>query len=136
MPVIEGSTALKSVQAEYDFAVDGGAVSTITLRSATGSIFGNEVANGAVVLGGYIEVDTILASAGAATVAVQLEGAADLLAATAFNASPWSTTGRKSVLPAFTGATSLKTTALRNIKIVVATAALTGGKFRVVLEYR
>lgn len=136
MPVIEGATALKSVQGEYDFAVDGGAVSTITLRAPAGSILNNEVASGVVVLGGYVEVDTVLTSGGAATVAVQLEAANDTINAAAISGAPWSTTGRKSVIPAFTGAASLKTTAVRNIKIVVGTAALTAGKFRVVLYYR
>lgn len=136
MPIIDGALGLKVVQGEYDFAVDGGAVSTITLRAPSGTSLGNEIPNNAIVMGGFIEVDTILASAGAPTVAVQIEGAGDLLAATAFNASPWSTTGRKSILPAYTGATAVKSTAVRNIKIVIATATLTGGKFRVVLTYR
>jgi hypothetical protein len=49
----------------------------------------------------------------------------------------WANTGRKSVIPAFTGATSLKTTtATRSIKATIAVAALTAGKFRVVLWFR
>lgn len=38
MPVMEGTTALKTLQAEYDFAVDAGATGTITLRAAPGDI--------------------------------------------------------------------------------------------------
>ena len=136
MPVIEGTTTLKSAQGEYDFAVDGGAVGTKTLRGANAASIGNQIPAGSVIEGGYIEVDTILASSGVPTVAVTVEGAGDLLAATAFDASPWSTTGRKSITPAFTGATSVKTTASRSIAIVIAAAALTAGKFRVVLWYR
>ncbi len=136
MPVIEGATNLKSVQAEYDFAIDGGAVSTITLRAPSGTIFGNEVSNGAVVYGGHLEVDTVPTSGGAPTIAVQLEAANDLVSATAISGAPWSTTGRKSLIPVFSGAATLKTTAVRNVKIVVGTAALTAGKFRVVLYYR
>lgn len=136
MPVMPGTTALKSAQGEYDFAVDGGAVSTITLRSAGGSSVGNEIPAGAVITGGYIEVDTILTSGGSATVAANSEGAGDLLAAAAFGGAPWSTTGRKSIIPAGTGATSVKTTATRNLAIAIATAALTAGKFRIVVMYR
>ncbi|WP_433233724.1 hypothetical protein [Actinomadura nitritigenes] len=123
------ATAVQAVRGRYDFAVDGGAVGDIDLtRDAV-------IPKGAVILGGFIEVDTTLNSGGSATVALKVEGAADTLAATAFGSSPWSTTGRKSVIPVFTGATTLKTTAARKIQATVATAALTDGKFDVVLFY-
>ena len=136
MPVIEGTTRLKSAVGEYDFAVDGGAVSTITLRSATGDILGNDIPAGAVIEGGYIEVDTVLTSGGAPTVAVASEAAGDLQAAAAISGAPWSTTGRKSITPAFTGATTVKTTVRRSLAMTIATATLTAGKFRVVVWYR
>lgn len=135
MPIMEGTHRVKRARGEYDFAVDGGAVSTIVLRADVADSIGGNIPNGAVILGGYIEVDTILASGGAATVAVNAEAAGDLLAAAAFNGAPWSTTGRKSIIPAFTGATTVKTTAARNVAIAIAGAALTAGKFRVVVEY-
>ena len=136
MPVIEGTTRLKEASGEYDFAVDGGAVGTITLRSAGGAVIGNSIPNGSVITGGYIEVDTPLTSGGAATVAVTAEGAGDTLAAAAVSGAPWSTTGRKSIVQAFTGATTVKTTAARGMTMTIATAALTAGKFRVVVFYR
>jgi hypothetical protein len=40
------------------------------------------------------------------------------------------------VVPAFTGASSVKTTATRQLAITIATAALTAGKGRVVVFYR
>lgn len=130
MPNIEGTGRLKSVVAEYDFAVDGGAVSTIVLRGD------NSVPAGSVIMGGYIEVDTAVTSGGAATLGVNSEAAGDILAATVVSGAPWSTTGRKSVIPAFTGVTTVKTTVGRSVAVTVATAALTAGKFRVVLFYR
>ena len=135
MPQMEQTRDLKVAKGEYDFAVDGGAVSTIILRASSDDELGNDIPPNAVILGGYIEVDTILASAGAPTVAVNSEGAGDLLAAAAFGGAPWSTLGRKSILPVFTGATSVKTTVRRQLAITIAAAALTGGKFRVVLLY-
>lgn len=123
------ATAVQVARGRYDFAVDGGAVGDIDLTSTT------QIPANAVVLGGFIEVDTILASGGSATVALKTEGAADLLAATAFGSSPWSTTGRKSIIPVFTGATTVKTTAARKLQATVATAALTGGAFDVVVFY-
>lgn len=129
MPLLEGTGRLKTIRGEYDFAVDGGAVSTITLRGDNG------IPAGSYILGGFIEVDTAVTSGGAATVAVTVESAGDVLAAAAVSGAPWSTTGRKSVIPVFTGATTLKTTVARSVTITVATAALTAGKFRVVLVY-
>ena len=134
MPIIEGTTTPKVVQAEYDFAVDGGGTGTITLRSApdTGDNQGNTIPVGAVITHGYIDVATAVASA-TGTVAVQAEAAADILAATG---QAGLTTGRKTIIPAATGATAVKTTVVRSIAIVIATAALTAGKFRVVLFYK
>ncbi|NJP24453.1 hypothetical protein FLW53_09575 [Microbispora sp. SCL1-1] len=136
MPVMEGTRGLKEARGEYDFAVDGGAVGTIVLRSAPGDSNGNDIPNGSLIMGGYIEVDTIPTSGGAATIAVASEGAGDLQTAAAISGPPWSTTGRKAITPVFTAATGVKTTARRNLAIAVATAALTAGKFRVVVFYR
>lgn len=132
MPIIEGASGLKVATAEYDFAVDGGAISTITLRSGASDSVGSTIPSGAVILGGYVDVLTQATSGGSATIAINSEGAGDILAALAI--ASW-TTGRKSVVPAFTGATSVKTTAARSIAITIATATVTAGKFRVVLFY-
>lgn len=129
MGTIDGTTRIKTCIGEYDFAVDGGAVSTITLRGD------NSIPAGAYILGGFIEVLTAVTSGGSATVAVNSEAAGDLLAAAAVSGAPWSTTGRKSVAPVFTGASSLKTTAVRSLAITIATAALTAGRFRVAVLY-
>ncbi|MER7126753.1 hypothetical protein [Micrococcus luteus] len=123
------ATNVYVVRGRYDFSVDGGAVGDIDL-TPTGQIPAN-----AVVLGGFVEVDAALTSGGSATVAVSVEGAGDLVAAAAISGAPWSTTGRKSVVPAFTGATTVKTTAARKITATVAVAALTAGAFDVVLFY-
>jgi hypothetical protein len=122
-------SGLKIVRGRYDFAVDGGAVGTIDLTAAA------DVPAGAVVLGGFVEVTTPPTSGGSATLAIQVEAAGDTVAAAAVSAAPWSTAGRKSVIPVFTGASSLKTTTARKIQAVVATAALTAGVVDVVLVY-
>ena len=135
MAVIEGTDRSKVFVGEYDFATDGGAVSTITLRGS--GALGSQIPPGAVSTGGYVEVDTAVTSGGAATVAITTgEGAGDLVAAAAVSGAPWSTTGRKSIVPAGTGATSVKTSAARTLSAVIATAALTAGKFRVVVFAR
>lgn len=121
-------TGTKWLRGRYDFAVDGGAIGTITISAE------NIPAN-AIILGGIVEVDVAPTSGGAATLAVQVEGAADMVAAAAVSGAPWSTTGRKSVIPAFTGASSVKTTQARGIQVVIAAATLTAGVVDVLLAY-
>lgn len=111
----------------YEFALDGGAVGDITLR-------GDSLPSGAIILDSWVHVDTALTSGGAATVAIKTEGAADINAADAISGAPWSTTGAKRADLTATTA-PVKTTAARNIVATVATAALTAGKFSVIIEY-
>lgn len=131
MPIMESTRSLKTWKGDYSFATDGGAVSTITLRSNDGPI-----PSGSRVLGGYIEVDTAPTSAGAATISVGVEAAGDLQAAAAISGAPWSTLGHKDVIPDATGSTAVELTAARDPSIAIATAALTAGVFNVVLFYR
>lgn len=134
MPIIEGTDELKTAVGEYDFAVDGGAIGSITLRGS--GALGSQVPNGSVVLGGYIEIDTPFTTGSAATMALTLEGAGDIQAATVVSGAPYSTTGRKSISEAFTGATTIKTTAARTLTATIATGTVTAGKGRVVIFYR
>jgi hypothetical protein len=125
-PSYHGSASWARVR--YDFAVLGGAVSTIPVVG-TAIIPAN-----AVILEAGVDVVTIPTSGGAATVAVQVEGAGDIIAAAAITGAPWSTTGRKSAIPQNFG-TSARTTVARDVSVVVATAALTAGVFDVYLKY-
>lgn len=136
MGVIEGTGKVagggvrggrKSAVATYLFATHGGAVGDITLTS-------DSIPSGAVILDAYIKVTTALTSAGAATVAVKVEGAADINAADAIAGAPWSTTGTKRADLTATTA-PVVTTAARSIVATVAVAALTTGAFTVVVEY-
>ena len=127
MPIMEGTRALKTWAGDYDFAVDGGAASTITLRSNDGQLPAS-----AIVEGGVLDISVSCASA-TGTMAFQSEAAGDLLAATA---QAGLTAGRKSLTPAFTGATTVKTTVPRSPAVVIATAAFTAGAFRLILYYR
>lgn len=126
MGIIEGTRSPKTWIGLYDFAVDGGAQSTIVLRSQDGPI-----PNGSVIEGGTLDIETSCASA-TGTMALNSEGAADLLAATA---AAGLTAGRKDIIPDNTGSTAIKLTAARNPALVIATAAFTAGKFRLILHY-
>src|SRR5574343_1248691 len=122
------SRTMLVIRGRYDFAVDGGAQGTIAITGGT------PIPSGATVIGGYVDVITQCSGA-SSTIACQVEGANDIL--TAVGIASW-TTGRKNILPAvktgaLTASTAVRTTAARDISIVVATANLTAGKFDVVL---
>lgn len=136
MPVIEGTGKVagggvrggrKSAVATYSFATHGGAVGDIALTS-------DSIPSGAIIRDAYISVTTALTSAGAATVAIKVESAADINNADAIAGAPWSSTGAKRADLTATTA-PVTTTAARNIVATVAAAALTAGVFTVVVEY-
>jgi len=123
------SRTLLVIRGRYDFAVDAGAQGTLAITA------GLPIPSGATIVGGYVDVITQLTSGGAATIACQVNAANDILTAVAV--ASW-TAGRKNVLPApttgaLTASTAVRTTADRNISIVIAAADLTAGKFDVVL---
>ena len=119
----------KWARAYYDFATDGGAVSTIALR-------GDKIPSGALILQAYVNVATATTSGGAATVSIGVEAATDLRAANAHDnaTTQLSTTGNKLTLST-RAAVPVVTTADRDVSIAIGTAALTAGRFSVLVEY-
>lgn len=116
-------------RADYNFASQGGAVGTIPLAGVAG------IPANAAIISAYIDVITPVTSGGAATAALQVESAADVQAAVVVSGAPWSTAGVK-LSSARTAATApIKTTAARDVSLVIAVAALTAGVFRVYVEY-
>jgi hypothetical protein len=135
MPVVEGTGKLKFAVGEYDFAVDGGAIGAITLRG--GGSLGGAIPSGAVIIGGWIEIDTNFTTGTAATMALSIQTANDLQTATVVSGAPYSTTGFKVIVPVFTTpSTYIKTTAARSLTATIATGTVTAGKGRVVVAYR
>ena len=130
-PTVAGvaGVGFRICRARYSFAVNGGVVGTIALLGAT-SLPAN-----AVIVGGFVNVTTPLTGGLNATAALQVEGADDIVAAAAVSGAPWSTTGRKSIIPAFTGATSVITTVASDVSLVIGTADLTAGVVDVFLFY-
>jgi len=130
-PTAEGVPAGYGVnwaRVRYDFAVEGGVVGSIDLAADT-------IPANSVILGGFVDVITPPTSGGAGTLGIGVESGADIVAAAAVSGAPWSTTGRKSVIPVFTGATSVRTTVARTIKGIIAAANLTAGVVDVYLAY-
>lgn len=111
---------------EYDFAKDGGAIGDIALR-------GGDIPNGALVDFGLIDVVKACTSGGAATLAVKLVAAEDILAAEAV--ATFALNATLATVPVGTAATTVKTAARKVPVLSIAVAALTAGKFRIALEY-
>ncbi len=115
-------------KATYDFAVDGGAVSTITPAGPT-------LPTKSIILGGTIDITTTLTSGGAATISVGTSAGSSSASLKALTAVASWTAGQMAIVPIFTAATFLKLTAAGAITTSIAVAALTAGKFDVNLVY-
>jgi hypothetical protein len=117
-------------KATYDFAVNGGAIGTVTLPVV--------IPANAVIMDGMVDVLTTFTTAGAnaGTVAIQVEAANDIVAAIAVSngGNPWNA-GRHDIVPVGTAATSVKTTVARNVKVVLAVQNVTAGKMNIFLRY-
>lgn len=106
----------------YDFALHGGAIGDILLDLT--------LPKGAVIMNGIVDVVTPLASGGSATVAIAM-GSQSIKGATAIA----SYTGRTALTVDGTGPNSVKLTADRQLKLTIATAALTAGKLNIFVTY-
>ncbi len=94
----------------------------------------------AIVVGGVVDVNTVLHSAGgdAGTVAISVESADDIIAAAAVSGAPYSSIGQKAIKPKANtpeAAVDIKTTVAREITATVVGQALTGGKLTVYLYF-
>jgi hypothetical protein len=91
----------------------------------------------AIVWGGFVDVITPPTSGGAATIAVSLQSANDIISAAAVAGAPWSTAGIKAIVPKTNTpeSTGIKLTADREITVTVASEVLTAGKFSGYIEY-
>jgi hypothetical protein len=114
----------------YDFAAHGGAIGQIALSNEA------NVRGGAIVVGAAIIVETTLASAGAATVALSVEAAEDVLditshavlaAGSKFAGNPTMTSPATFV--------KVQGAAGKPLLMNIAGAALTAGKFDVIVFY-
>lgn len=126
-------------KASWDFAIQGGAVSTInldddvddltnpTLSTGVAGSVDMAIPNKFIVYGGYVDIITTLVGA-TATIAIGLNTTTDIKAATAVASY---TAGILAIIPVSTAASAVKATADRIPTITIATAALTAGKMYV-----
>lgn len=106
----------------YDFAVSGGAISTINL--------GPVIPINTVVFGALFHVITTFTGA-ANTVALGLNTTTDLQAATAV--ATYGTQGVHALVPVFTAASAFLLTAARQLQFTIAAGAITAGKMVIYL---
>lgn len=93
-----------------------------------------------LVMGGWVDVNTHFHSAGAdaGTIAISVESANDIISAAAVSGAPWSSIGRKAILPKINtpeNAADPKTTVVREITATVAGQVLSDGKCTVYIIY-
>lgn len=125
-----GLGVLRVARFVYDCAVAGnlpiGAHST-----------GVTIPANAIIVGGFVDVNTAFTGDTGATLALSVEGANDIIAAAAVSGAPYSTIGRKAIVPKANTpeSTSVKTTVARAITGTVGTAALLTGKLTGYLYY-
>lgn len=91
----------------------------------------------AIIVGGFVDVNTAFTGDANATLAIHVQAANDIISAAAVSGAPYSTIGRKAIVPKANTpeSTSVKTTAAREITGTVATAALLTGKLTGYLYY-
>lgn len=121
--------AKQILRARYDFSIQGGAIGAINLLDDNGKAA--VIPDNAIITKVLVDVITAPTSGGAATIALGANTTTDIKAATAIA----SYTGIVACVPVETAASCVKTTADRNVVATVATAALTAGRFYVLVEY-
>ena len=142
---VTNTNAGKWLAARYDFTVHGGAVGDIPLRV--------RAPKGAVIINSFVHTIVAPTSGGSATIAIKLQSAGDILAATAYDDPPFDGTfglGKARYTPAIdlgTGdgsdtaiddsaaAAFIALTAERELTLTIGTAALTAGEINIFIQY-
>jgi hypothetical protein len=118
------------------FVFDAGVVAN---RSIAAHGTGVTIPIHGIVVGGFFDVNTLFTSNGAnaGTIAISVEGANDIQTAAAVSGAPYSSIGRKAIVPKANTpeSTSVKATAAREITCTVATQTLLTGKLTGYLYY-
>lgn len=123
--------------ARFVFDVDG-TDSADADNSAVGAHgTGVTIPDAAIVVGGFFDVTTAFTTSASGTLAISVNGANDIQTATIVSSAPFSTTGRKAIVPKANTpeSTSIKLTDDREITCTVAVGALTAGVLSGYLYY-
>lgn len=127
-----GLGVLRVARFEFDMA-------TVGNRSIGAHGTGVTLPIHAIVVGGFVDVNTKFDSdaTDAGTIAISVEAANDIISAAAVSGAPYSTVGRKAIVPKANTpeSTSVKCTAAREITCTVAVEAMLTGKLTGYLYY-
>lgn len=107
-------------------------------RTVAAHGLGVTIPDKSIVVGGVVQVNTAFTSGtSAATVAISVQSANDIITAAAVSGAPFSTTGLKGITPKANTpeSTGIALSAAREITATVAVEALTGGKATINLYY-
>ena len=130
---LAGLGAMRVAQFDFDPTADA------TKRPIAAYGTGITLPANAVVMGGFFSVNTAFTSAGGNTgqIAISVEGANDIQTAAAVGGAPYSTIGRKAIVPKINTpeTTSIKVTTAKEVTVTVSVAALTAGKLTGYLFY-
>lgn len=132
-----GLGALRVARFTFDTATNDSAGVSNTTVAAHGT--GVTLPIHAIVVGGFVDVNTVFTSQNTnnGTIAIKVEGANDIISAAAVSGAPYSSIGRKAIIPKANTpeSTSVKATAAREITCTVGTSILTAGKLTGYLYY-
>ncbi len=129
---VNGLGNLRVARFEFDMA-------TVGNRSIGAHGTGVTLPIHSIVVGGFVDVNTKFDSdaTDAGTIAISVQAANDVISAAAVSGAPYSTVGRKAIIPKANTpeSTSLKCTAAREITCTVAVEAMLTGKLTGYLYY-
>jgi len=132
-----GLGVLRVARFEFDTAGEDSAGADNTAVGAHGT--GVTLPIHAIVVGGFVDVNTAFTSENTnnGTIAIKVESANDIISAAAVSGAPYSTIGRKAIVPKANTpeSTSVKCTAAREITCTVGTSILTAGKLTGYIYY-
>ena len=118
------------------FTFDAGIAANRTVAAHGTGVF---IPANAIITGGFVNVNTAFTSASTntGTIAISVEAANDIISAAAVSGAPYSTIGRKAIVPKSSTpeSTSVLATVEREITCTVAVAALLTGKLTGYLNY-
>lgn len=119
-----GVGALYVARFEYDIA-------DVAMRPVAAHGLGVIIPKYAIIVGGFFDVNTLFTSTGGnGTIALHVESANDIQTAASIAGAPYSTIGRKAIVPKANTpeSTAVKTTADREITATVAVNAMLTGR--------
>lgn len=130
----DGLSVVRTVRGTFDFAVQGGVVGNFDLLDEQGAAI--SIPANSILLDGMVDVQTTFTSSGDnATLAIQAEGANDIVNAVAIGTgTPWDQ-GLRAIIPLGAAANAVKTTVARPLRVVIGVEDVTAGKMTIFLRY-